>query len=554
MIALLLVAASLTFQDPRAQPDSTRQSRALAAVAAEVARHQLDTDVYARLGAGLPLERLPDVTRGGAEREGRWAATLRARLAPLTDEGLAEEERISLRVLRWQLAIAEERPRHHGVSFADVTPYSSQLRNITLALAALPRATAADSARHARLQGETATYLLAIRDGIRERAADGVRLAADQVPPVVALLRALRESPELRRAQWALDSLVAVFDAAYVAAAPKGIGLWQYPGGREAYRSLVRAYTTTERTPEEIHAIGLREVARIEQEMAAIRAELGFRGTAAQFLDALRRDARFYAKTPEEVGERLTMYRRRIEPVIGTMFTKLPRARGDVQRLDPRLEASQTFGYYDPPDPQDPVGHYMYNASKLPERSQVSAGALLYHELLPGHHLQFALTLENAALPDARRHAMVGAYTEGWGEYASMLAGEMGMYRDPWERYGRLLMEMFIAVRLVVDTGINEFGWSRDSAMAYMAARVIESPTQLATETLRYGADINGQALSYKIGAVELVRLRARAREALGPAFDIREFHDVVLSSGALPMTVLEWKVERWIAERRQRD
>jgi uncharacterized protein (DUF885 family) len=548
MIALLLLAVPLAFQGPTSYADSTRQSRTLATVSAEVARHQLETDVYARLVAGLPLERLPDVTRAGAELEGRWAAALLGRLAPLTDEGLGDEERITLRVLRWQLAIAEEGPRYHALSFADVTPYSSQLRNITLALAALPRATAADSAHHARLQRETATYLLAVRDGIRERAATGVRLASDQVPQALALLRALRESPELRPAQWALDSLIAVFDTTYVAAAPRGIGLWQYPGGREAYRFLVRSWTTTERTPEEIHAIGLREVARVEREMALIRTELGFRGTAAQFIDSLRRDARFYARTPEEVGERLTMYLRRIEPVIGTMFTALPRARGDVQRLDPRLEASQTFGYYDPPDPRDPVGHYMYNASRLPERSQLSAGALLYHELLPGHHLQFALALENAALPEARRSAMVGAYTEGWGEYASMLAAEMGMYRDPWERYGRLLMEMFIAARLVVDTGINEFGWSRDSATAYMAARVIESPTQLATETLRYGADINGQALSYKIGAVELVRLRARAREALGPAFDIREFHDVVLASGALPMTVLEWKVDRWIA------
>lgn len=547
MIALLFATATLAFQ----YPDSTPQSRRLAVIAAEVARHALETDVYARLNAGLPLERLPDVTRAGAEFEGRWATALRARLAPLTDEGLGEEERITLRVLRWQLALAEERPRHHGLSFADVTPYSSQLRNVTLALAARPRATAADSARHARQQGETATYLLAIRDGIRERAADGVRLAADQVPQAVTLLRALRDSPELGRARWALDSLIAVFDDAYVAAAPKGIGLWQYPGGRDAYRFLVRQWTTTERTPGEIHAIGLREVARVEREMAAIRAELGFHGTAAQFIDSLRRDPRFYARAPEEVGERLTMYLRRIEPVIGTMFGRLPRARGDVQRLDPRLEASQTFGYYDPPDPRDSVGHYMYNASKLPERSQVSAGALLYHELLPGHHLQFALTLENTDLPAARRSAMVGAYTEGWGEYASMLAGEMGMYRDPWERYGRLLMEMFIAVRLVVDTGINEFGWSRDSAIAYMSERVIESPTQLATETLRYGADINGQALSYKIGAVELVRLRERARAALGAAFDIREFHDVVLASGALPMTVLEWKVERWIEGKR---
>ncbi len=206
-----------------------------------------------------------------------------------------------------------------------------------------------------------------------------------------------------------------------------------------------------------------------------------------------------------------------------------------------------TFGYYAPPSPTDSMGHYYFNGSRLDERSMITGGALIAHELIPGHHFQIALQHENDALPAYRQNNYHTAYTEGWGEYASALAGEMGMYRDPYERYGRLFMEMFLACRLVVDTGMNEFGWSRDSAMAFMKVRVAESPTQLQTETLRYSVDLPGQALAYKMGAIEIAALRQLARDSLGSAFDVRGFHDVVLSSGSLPMTVLRRRVVGWV-------
>lgn len=559
--------------------DSTANARRLRALTDAIVQHQLETDLAARLQAGVPVERLPDPGIEGAQSEGRWAAAQARELATITTSGLSTEERITWRMLRWQLALAAEAPRYHWLSFGAVTPYSSKLRTLTQALAALPLRTGADRDRFLRVQAQVPAYLNRIDTEIRMRAARGIRLTAPEIAPSLVMMRAFRATPDVSgfapsasqlaqidsasrdafamqaravvgdRITPALDALIGVFDSSYVAQAPTAVGLSQYPGGRAYYRYLVRLNTTTDLTPTAIHAIGLREVARAEREMAAIRAEVGFTGSARAFLEAMRKDPRWYAKTPDEVGERLTTYLRRIEPELPKLFLHLPRAKGDVRRLDPRLEAGQTFGYYDPPSPTDSMGHYYYNGSNLPERPLMNAASLAFHEILPGHHFQISLQLENTELPAMRRNSVQTAYIEGWGEYASRLAGEAGLLADPYDRYGRLLMDMFLSCRLVVDTGMNEFGWSRERASAYMLERVLESPTQIASETLRYSADIQGQALSYKLGVIEFLRMREKAQAALGPQFDLRAFHDVVLSSGSLPMTVLSWKVDQWLAQ-----
>ena len=187
----------------------------------------------------------------------------------------------------------------------------------------------------------------------------------------------------------------------------------------------------------------------------------------------------------------------------------------------------------------------MYNGSRLEERSILNAAALAYHELVPGHHFQIVLARENMRLPRFRRETMYTAFTEGWGEYASDLAGEMGMYEDPYDRAGRLSMDLFLTTRLVVDTGMNALGWPRERAMAFMREHTLESEAQIATETLRYSTDIPGQALAYKLGSRTIRQLRERMRARLGPAFDVRRFHQIVLGSGAMPLGVLERHVER---------
>lgn len=204
-----------------------------------------------------------------------------------------------------------------------------------------------------------------------------------------------------------------------------------------------------------------------------------------------------------------------------------------------------TYGYYQRPTASDPRGYYLFNGSQLDQRSLLNAAALSYHELVPGHHFQISLALENAALPRFRRNALYTAFTEGWGEYASDLAGEMGMYTDPYDRAGRLSMDLFLSTRLVVDTGMNALGWSRDRAMQYMRDHTFESDAQIATETLRYSSDIPGQALAYKMGSRTIRELRERTRTRLGAGFDVRRFHDAVLGHGAMPLGVLERHLER---------
>jgi uncharacterized protein (DUF885 family) len=285
--------------------------------------------------------------------------------------------------------------------------------------------------------------------------------------------------------------------------------------------------------------------------MKAVRDATGWKGTAAEFHRHLQADARFHAKTADEVGERLRAHARRIEPKVAAYFLERPKAPYDVKRLDATLESTLTYGYYQVPTTADPRGYYNYNGSKLSERSLVNSAALAYHELVPGHHLQLALQAENDALPAFRRRTHDTAYVEGWGTYAADLAEEMGMYADPYDLYGRFTMEMFLAVRLVVDTGMNALGWSRARAAAYMKDRVQESETQIHTETLRYAVDMPGQALAYRMGARKLVELREKARRALGPRFDVRRFHRAVLGSGSMPLSVLERHVDAFVAAER---
>ena len=458
------------------------------------------------------------------------------------------------------------------------------------AFAALPLRSTNDLASYLELLRQVPAFADSLRAGLAARAARGLYLARDEIPQSEALVRTFigdagRSPFAVSRARFApaitdsviTDSARADFARAVAAEitgrinpaferlatyltgpyrdrAPSRVGLGQYPGGKAYHRWLTRWHTTMAVTPEEVHRIGLAEVERINREMAAIRAQLGFTGTKAEFHASVARDPRFFAKTPEEVGERLMSYARRIVPRLPELFPTLPRAQGDARRLAPSLEPAMTFGYYQVPTPSDSMGHYYYNGSSLGERSLLTAGPLIAHELYPGHHFQFNLARESTTIPPLRRETYYTAYGEGWGDYASVLADEMGIFTDPYDRYGRLAMDMFISCRLVVDTGMNSLGWSRERAMQFMRDNVLESETQIRSETLRYSVDLPGQALAYKMGSREFQRLRAHARQALGDRFDVRRFHEVVLSSGMLPMGVLTEKVEWYIQSVREGD
>ena len=578
LFAAVLLAGGATAQDfqDRAVAAPNASSRLVREVGDAYLEVITRESPMRRLKLGLPIERLPDVTLAGEERDAREARALLARLTPANVKELTHEESLSLDVLRRQLRLRVEAPKSFYYRF-QVTPYLSPLGQVGQIFTALPLATVADRGRYVARLNEVPALAAQIVTNLEAQAAKGIRVPKPQLDQVDGLLSAfsatgpaspfrpavsrLGSVAEADRAAFlktvdaaietkaapALARLAAAVKGDYRAKAPTTVGMKQYPGGLEVYREFVKFHTTMDVTPEQVHEIGLKNVKRIAAEMAAIRAELGFEGTAVEFKESLRSNPRLFPKTPEEIGERLMSYMTRIEPVVDQFFMRRPKAPYGVKRLDPQLEPGQTFGFYQIPSATEPRGLYNYNGSNLSDRSLLNAGALAYHELIPGHHFQINLSFENPAIPEFRRESFDTAYTEGWGEYAASLAGEMGMYTDPYDRYGRLAMEMFVSVRLVVDTGMNALDWPRDRAIAFMKEHAMETDTQIASETLRYSSDMPGQALAYKMGAMRILELREKARAALGPRFDIRRFHDWILGSGSLPMTTLERHVEAFV-------
>ncbi|MCC6931001.1 MAG: DUF885 domain-containing protein [Gemmatimonadaceae bacterium] len=559
-------------------PDSTPSARALVRLVADYERRMREEEPLLRVRTGLPLHHLPDVTLAGAERSAAEARELLRSIDLLVPKELSPDEWTTSRMLRWEQVQVVEGARYFWLSFAAITPYASPLSSVPRLLAAQSLATAADRGRYLALVDEVAAMADTIRGGLEARRLKQITLPREELRLVIPFVRGFvhppPQSPYMAseaqlaaldvaardgfvlalgariadRVNPALERLAAYLDGPYRAAARETVGVGNLPGGDAYYRALVRQHTTMDVLPDAVHRIGLAEVARIDSAMALVRGELGFAGTKAEFHARLRQDPRFHAKTPEEFGERLMYHDARIRTRIADYFATLPRAQGDVRRLDPRLEGAMTFGYYQEPTAQDSMGHYFFNGSNLSQRSTLQAAALVYHELIPGHHFQVALQRENATLPAFRRDGGHTAFTEGWGDYASALAGEMGLYSDPYDRYGRLLMDMFISCRLVVDTGMNALGWSRAQAIAFMKENTLESDLQLDTETLRYAVDLPGQALAYKMGAREFLVLREDARKRLGTKFDLRRWHAFILEGGSMPMTVLRQRYEAWVA------
>jgi uncharacterized protein (DUF885 family) len=347
----------------------------------------------------------------------------------------------------------------------------------------------------------------------------------------------------------AFDRALACLSDDYRAAAPQIVGLGQYSGGRAIYEQLVQVHTTLDLTPEQVHARGLERMANIEAAMAAIREEMGFKDDATAFIAHLNADSRWRATTIAGVAAVFQRYIERLKPRLAEYFSMVPQASYGTAALPEALQGSMTFGYYDAPRRDRSDGRYFFNAANLTKQTLINVGALTYHELVPGHHLHLATQQENLQLHPFRAQSFVNAYNEGWAEYAATLAGEMGLYEDPAERYGRLLMDAFLTCRLVVDTGMNVLGWSLDRARDYMRLRSGLKEAEIVAESLRYSCDIPGQALAYKLGDTQILALRERMRRALGERFDIKRFHEAILGPGALPLPDLEWHVD-WEIER----
>lgn len=566
----LLVAVALTA--PLAAAPQSSGATTLDAITADFMKTRRDDG-----GASGP-------SHARVREQAASARDILARLATIDTSRLTHDEWVTHALLTYEAELQRDQERFYWFDFR-VTPYASPLgRVLTMRFAALPLATAADRLAYLDALHALPAEIAAHDARLRSQVARGIVLPEAALGLVVPFVRSLVADPassafavsparlaavpagdrDVFRAAVdtairegivpAVERLGRYLDDAYRAQTVDQVGVGQYPGGRDYYQYLIRRHTSLDLTPEQIHQIGLDEIARLERRLDEARVAAGFSGSLAEFRQYLKTDRRFFAKNSEEFGALMMAAIARIEPKVGAYFSRTPKAPYGVLRLDAALEASMTFGFYQLPSAAEPRGLYRFNGSQPDQRSVLMADALIFHELVPGHHFQMALRNENPRLSPFRRGAQYTTFTEGWAEYASDLAGEMGMYEDPYDMAGRLSMDLFLSSRLVVDTGMNALGWTRERAMQYMRDHTLQSDIEIATETLRYSTDMPGQALAYKTGALKIHELRRQAQARLGAAFDLRRFHDHILEAGPMPLSALEVHLACLAVEQHRRD
>ncbi|MEO7916937.1 MAG: DUF885 family protein [Dokdonella sp.] len=344
----------------------------------------------------------------------------------------------------------------------------------------------------------------------------------------------------------AYTKLLTFFRNDYMPKARTTLAAEALPDGKAFYQQQIREYTTLDLDPDQIHAIGLEEVARIQGQMKQIIADLKFDGSFAEFLAFLRTDPQFYAKTPQELLDRAAWISKRVDGQVGKFIGTLPRARFTIVPVPADIAPFWTAG-------RGGVDTYWLNTYDLPSRPLYNLPALTLHESSPGHSLQGGLAREQGEQPAFRRENYISAYGEGWALYTEKLGTEMGIYETPYEDFGRLTYEMWRACRLVIDTGVHHMGWTRDQALADLRDHTALSEHEVTTEVDRY-ISWPAQALSYKLGEIRIVQLRAEAEKELGDKFDIKAFHDAVLKQGSVPLPVLDDQIRAFIAESKKAD
>ena len=558
--------------------DTLMAKQRLDSIASTVWQRALDHSPHLRLKAGLPVTEIPDITYEAALDEANFSKTMLVQLSAIPINELTHEDWLTWDMLRSHLEFKVKGVDYYWLQFS-VTPYNGGglLGSVNRIIKAVVINTPEDSNIYLGLINEYTELLDQMTAKLEGQESRGILVPQPAIPAILSLFKAYRndaldtlsidesrltnldsktkasfisqiEQAVNTQAIPAFNRLIDYLGPDYQRRAPETVGLYQYPGGKQYYRHLVKHYTLPDETPKSLFDYGQQRIEEITAQMKEIRLELGFQGSEAEFHQMLRTNHRFLAKNSDEVEQRYNQYIRRIEPLISKYFFTKPDAPYGVKRLDLAQEVGMTFGYYEGPTLENPVGHYRYNGSKLNSRSLISAGHLIYHELIPGHHFQFSLQKENKHIPVIRRELLGSAgFGEGWAEYGASLAVEMGLLDDPYDRYGHLLFEMFLTVRLVVDPSMNYFGWSLQQARDYMKQHLFLSDLQIASDSLRYSTDWPGQALSYKIGHRTIFNSRAEAKQKLGDSFDIRAFHQVVIGSGALQLNTLKKHVDRYV-------
>ncbi len=535
-------------------------------------------------GDRAALSLLPDNSPAADARRAASVKDFQGRLKSVGTSDLSEEGRINHEFLAWvlerqarSLAFDENRmPFSSDGGFHWTMSYiasSLPMRSVADARAWIDRLNAVPAyydteianARRGARTGFTQprTTVEQVISRARDQATapietDPLLAPIDRLPASIpeeerAALKAEAETAIRDKVRPAQARFVTFLETEYLPKARKSLAARSLPRGRDYYPWLVKVYTTTDLTPDQVHHNGLAEVARIRKEMDAVIAETGFQGDFAAFQAYLRTDPQFYATSRQDLLEKASEIAKRIDDQLPGWFATLPRLTYGVRPVPADIEKVYTTGRYFSGNPKLGIaGGYMVNTYDLAQRPLYELPALTLHEAVPGHHLQIALGQEAEGVPLFRREADVGAFTEGWGLYAEKLGGEMGIYRNAYERFGRLSYEMWRACRLVADTGIHWKGWSLDQARECFTKNSALSPLNIEVELARY-VSWPGQALGYKTGEMEIVELREKARAALGDRFDIRRFHDAVLLDGPMPLSMLEERVDAWITAEKAR-
>ncbi len=578
-LLLLLCAAALTVSTMPAAEDPAEAAKLRSVIEREWQARLAENPLLATsVGVHDRNHLLPSMTPADLERRDGINRGFLAELDAIDTGRLGETDRINHAILRAQLAdqIADYRLGDWQIPFnADSGFYTGFARlafevpldkvrdyeNYISRLRAWPR----------YVDEQIALMRVGLRRGMTQPRVilDGIEdvIAAHVVtdPEKSVFWGPFREFPtgvpEAERPRLEREGRAAILDGAskgyatlrdfmvreYVPGARTTLGASELPGGREYYAQQIRHFTTLEMSAEEIHAIGLREVARIRSEMEEIIREVGFKGSFADFLAFLRTDPRFYATTPEQLLKEAAWIAKRMDGKLPSLFKTIPRLPYTVEAVPADIAPKYTAGrYVAAPIGSTQPGRYWVNTFALDKRPLYALEALTLHEAVPGHHFQSALNQELGELPPFRRYSYISAFGEGWGLYSEWLGIEAGFYTDPYSRFGRLTYEMWRACRLVVDTGVHSMGWSREKMLDFLGSNTALSLHEVRTETDRY-ISWPGQALAYKLGELKIRELRRRAEEALGTRFNVREFHDAVLRNGSIPLDVLDEMITRWI-------
>ena len=504
----------------------------------------------------FPGGALPDLSYERAVRDSALADATEARAREMLERCEAHNDRIMLRILIYYCGYIRKNEENYWLRF-DLNHYYDMLPTFLNKLLALPVDTAARREKYLTILGNLPPFIDAQREKLVEQSRRyirmpeaGCRLTLQSLRACAPQLEALERFPGCEAGaaavRAAMDALLSYIEGPYMALAPRAIGMCQYPGGDRLYMNEVDTYISQRLDPREIHARGYAELEATEADMLAVARRMGYTGTLRQCLDEIQNDPHTRFKSPEEMQAVMTGYLDQIRPYMPRYFSRMPKADCAVARLDPSAEATTSWGYYNIPV-EKPVGVYYYSAHELDKRCQIRTHAVVYHELLPGHHYQMNLVLEDPTLPDILHHHYNTAFADGWAEYASGFCRELGLY-DDMDELGRLSWDGFLCCRLIVDTGLNALGWTFDEAKAFLNAHTMLTDAEINTELLRYTFGMPAQALAYKWGSRFFQNMRARAEAELGERFDLKRFHDAVLQFGAIPLDILrehfEWYLE----------